>query len=249
VNSSRSISERLGRVSVGNALFHYRNGLVPAAYVVALVCGTPLYPWGRADLNALLDVTGVLVAGAGQLLRIVTIGYDYIERGGKNRRVHASKLVRGGVFNHCRNPMYVGNMLITAGLALIVNSLAFYVLLLFVIAAYGCIVAAEEDFLQRRFGVEYADYRQHVHRWWPRWAAWSASVEGMRFSWGRVLVKEYNTCFLLVLAIVAFKLWADYSVVGRSALPPSGGLTAAFVAWLLLYALVRTLKKRGYVTG
>ena len=53
-----SISESISKVSVGNALFHYRNGLVPVAYVVALVFGTPLYPWGRADLNALLDVIG-----------------------------------------------------------------------------------------------------------------------------------------------------------------------------------------------
>ena len=244
-----SIAETISKVSVGNALFHYRNGLVPVAYVVALVFGTPLYPWGRSDLNALLDVIGMLVAGTGQLVRIVTIGYDYIERGGKNRRVYASKLVRGGVFNHCRNPMYVGNILISAGLALIVNSVAFYLLLLAVVAAYACIVAAEEDFLRRRFGSEYADYQRHVSRWWPRWKGWNASVEGMQFSWGRVLVKEYNTCFLLMLAIVAFKLWADYSVVGRSALPPSTALSAAFGAWLLLYVLVRTLKKRGVVTG
>ena len=244
-----SNSKRIGKVGVGNVLFHYRNGIGPIVYLIALVFGTPLYPLGRADLNVLLDATGMLLAGAGQLLRIVTIGYDYIERGGRNRRVYASKLVRGGVFNHCRNPMYLGNILISAGLALIVNSLAFYLVLLAVVAAYVCIVAAEEDFLQRRFGDEYADYQRHVHRWWPRWAGWNASIEDMRFSWGRVLVKEYNTFFLLALAIVTFKLWADYSVVGGSALPPSSALSTAFVAWLLLYVLVRTLKKRGHVTG
>jgi protein-S-isoprenylcysteine O-methyltransferase Ste14 len=242
-------SKRISKVSVGNFLFHYRNGIGPVVYLVALVFGTPLYPLGRADLNVLLDVVGILVAGAGQLLRVVTIGYDYIERGGKNRRVYASKLVRGGMFNHCRNPLYVGNILISAGLALIVNSYAFYLLLLAVIAAYVCIVAAEEDFLQRRFGDEYVEYQRQVNRWWPRWAGWNASIEDMQFSWGRVLVKEYNTFFLVVLAIVAFKLWADYSVVGGEALPPSTALSTAFVTWLLLYVLVRMLKKRGHVTG
>ena len=244
-----SDSKRISKVSVGNFLFHYRNGIGPVVYLVALIFGTPLYPWGRADLNVLLDVAGILVAGAGQLLRVVTIGYDYIERGGKNRRVYASKLVRGGMFNHCRNPLYVGNILISAGLALIVNSYAFYLVLLAVIAAYVCIVAAEEDFLQRRFGDEYVDYRRQVNRWWPRLAGWNASIEDMQFSWGRVLVKEYNTFFLVGLVIVAFKLWADYSVVGGEALPPSSALSTAFVAWLLLYVLVRTLKKRGHVTG
>jgi protein-S-isoprenylcysteine O-methyltransferase Ste14 len=236
-------------VVVGNVLFQYRNGIGPVVYLVALVFGTPFYPWGRADLNTLLDVTGVLVAGAGQLLRFATIGYDYIERGGKNRRVYASKLVRGGVFNHCRNPLYVGNILICAGLALIVNSYAFYLVLLAVVAAYMCIVSAEEEFLQRRFGDEYTDYRQHVNRWWPLWAGWNASVADMRFSWGRVLVKEYNTFFLVMLSIVAFKLWADYSVVGASALPAPAALSTTFMAWLLLYVLVRSLKKWGHVTG
>jgi protein-S-isoprenylcysteine O-methyltransferase Ste14 len=244
-----SNAKSISRASIGNFLFHYRNGIGPVVYFVALYFGTPLYPWGRADLNALLDVAGTLVAGAGQLLRIVTIGYDYIERGGKNRRVYASKLVRGGMFNHCRNPMYVGNILIGAGLALILNSYVFYLALFVFIAAYVCIVAAEEDFLQRRFGDEYADYQQQVNRWWPRWAGWNASIEGMRFSWGRVLVKEYNTFFLLVLAIVAFKLWADYRVVGASAIAPPTALSTAFVAWLLLYVLVRILKKKGHVTG
>lgn len=242
-------SKIISKVGIGNVLFHYRNGIGPAVCLVALALGTPLYPWGRADLNTLLDVTGMLLAAAGQLLRIVTIGYDYIERGGKNRRVYASKLVRGGVFNHCRNPMYVGNILISAGLALIVHSYAFYLVLLAVIAAYVCIVAAEEDFLQRRFGAEYADYQQQVNRWWPRWAGWKASIEDMRFSWGRVLVKEYNTFFVLTVAIVALKLWADYSVVGASAVPPPTALITALVAWLLLYALVRALKKGGHVRG
>ena len=127
--------------------------------------------------------------------------------------------------------------------------LSFYLLLLAVIAAYVCIVAAEEDFLQRRFGDEYVDYQRQVNRWWPRWAGWNDSIEDMQFSWGRVLVKEYNTFFLVVLAIVAFMLWADYSVVGGEALPPSTALSTAFVTWLLLYVLVRMLKKRGHVTG
>ena len=244
-----SNSQGIVSVIVGNVLFQYRNGIGPVVYLVALIFGTPFYPWGRADLNTLLDVTGVLVAGAGQLLRFATIGYDYIERGGKNRRVYASKLVRGGMFNHCRNPLYVGNILISAGLALIVNSYAFYLVLLAVIVAYMCIVSAEEEFLQRRFGSEYTDYRQHVNRWWPRWAGWNASIADMRFSWGRVLVKEYNTFFLVMLSIVAFKLWADYRVVGESALPTPAALSTALVAWLLLYVLVRSLKKWGYVMG
>ena len=205
-----------------------------------------MYPLGRADLNVLLDVVGILVAGAGQLLRVVTIGYDYIERGGKNRRVYASKLVRGGMFNHCRNPLYVGNILISAGLALIVNSVC-------VLPVAAC--CHRRLCVHRRGGGRLSAAALRQTSMWNTSGrstgggldglAGTPPIEDMQFSWGRVLVKEYNTFFLVVLAIVAFKLWADYSVVGGEALPPSTALSTAFVTWLLLYVLVRMLKKQG----
>lgn len=237
------MSSRLGRF-----FFRYRNGLGPCIFLLALLLGRPTYPFDRADLNALLDIAGVVVVLLGQALRIVTIGYEYIERGGRNRQVYASKLVQGGVFAHCRNPLYVGNILIACGLALIVNSLVFYLIVLpLVLLAYVSIVSAEEAFLREKFGNEYARYCQRVNRWIPRWKGWKQSIAGMRFNWNRVLVKEYNTIFGVLLALTCVKLWSDYVVSGPASLPPDGVLLIAFATWLAAYAFVRTLKKGGYV--
>ena len=69
----------------------------------------------------------------------------------------------------------------------------------------------------------------------------------MRFNWRRVLVKEYNTAFVLVLALTAVKFWADYQVRGPAALPSGKALLFAFACWLCAYVCVRALKKTGYV--
>jgi len=58
---------------------------------------------------------GLLMVALGQTFRITTIGLDYIVRGGRNRRIYAEDLVTGGLFSHCRNPLYVGNILIAIG--------------------------------------------------------------------------------------------------------------------------------------
>ena len=233
---------------LGQIFFRYRNAIGPVVFLVALFIGTPTYPLGRDDLNLALDGLGVCIALLGQALRIITIGYEYIERGGRDRKVYASTLVQGGVFGHCRNPLYLGNIMLAVGIALVVHSAAFYLIVLPVVEyAYVAIVAAEEAFLQGKFGDAYRDYCQRVNRWIPRWRGWSQSVAGMRFNWRRVLVKEYNTTFVLVLALVAVKFWADYRVRGPSALPSGTALLFAFACWLCGYVCVRALKKTGYV--
>jgi protein-S-isoprenylcysteine O-methyltransferase Ste14 len=234
--------------AVGQFFFRYRNAIGPVVFLVALLVGTPSYPLGRDDLNLALDVLGVCIALLGQALRIVTIGYEYIERGGRDRKVYASSLVQGGVFGHCRNPLYLGNIMLAVGIALVVHAAAFYLIVLPVVGyAYVSIVAAEEAFLQGKFGDVYRDYCRRVNRWIPQWRGWSQSIAGMRFNWRRVLVKEYNTTFGLVFALTLVKLWADYRVRGPAALPSSQALLFALACWLCAYVCVRALKKTGYV--
>lgn len=235
-------------VSLGRFLFRYRNGLFPLAFVVALWAGKPENAFGRPSADLLLDLIGYAVALAGQWLRILTIGYEYIVRGGKDRQAYADNLVLGGIFAHCRNPLYVGNLLIALGLALVIHSFAFYAIFMpFILLAYVAIVAAEEDYLRGRFSSEYERYCARVNRWWPRWAGYAASIKGMRFNWRRVLVKEYNTTFVLIAALIGLDLWSDYVITGPSVLPSSEWLAIGSALWLVLYAAVRTLKKSGLV--
>jgi protein-S-isoprenylcysteine O-methyltransferase Ste14 len=235
---------------IGGFLFRYRNVIGPLVFVFALLTGHASYPLGRDSLNLVFDVAGIAIALLGETLRIVTIGYEYIERGGRDRQVYASRLVQGGVFAHCRNPLYLGNILLALGLALIVHSMAFYLIVLpLVVYAYMAIVAAEETFLRKTFGAEFEQYCRRVKRWVPNGRGWRASIAGMRFSWRRVLVKEYNTIFVVLLALAAVKLWSDYQVRGEAVLPPARTLVMGLCLWLAAYVVVRTLKKSGVVKG
>ena len=71
--------------NIGKFFFRYRNILGPLLLILVILTGQPSYPLGRPDLNIAFDVIGVVIVLMGQALRIVTIGYEYIERGGKNR--------------------------------------------------------------------------------------------------------------------------------------------------------------------
>ena len=109
-------------IAVGNFFFKYRNALFPAMFVLVVLTLRPGIMFGNPSLDRLLAACGAVVALAGQLVRLATIGFEYIERGGRDRRVYASRLVQGGVYGLTRNPMYVGNGLIAIGLTMAAGS-------------------------------------------------------------------------------------------------------------------------------
>jgi protein-S-isoprenylcysteine O-methyltransferase Ste14 len=79
------------------------------------------------------------------------------------------KLVITGLYKWCRNPMYVGVMLILSGYLIWFLSLQ---LLLYTGGIYGAlhlfIVLYEEPTLKQKFGKSYLEYCQQVPRWIPR---------------------------------------------------------------------------------
>jgi len=181
-------------VALGNFLFRYRNALFPIAYLELLLPGRRVF-----TEQAVSATLGLLVAVLGQTLRALTIGMVYIRRGGRKRRVSADDLVEDGMFAHCRNPLYVGNFLILAGLGLIANSVLFLsVGLGFFFLAYWAIIAAEEQFLEGKFRQEYRAYCSRVPRIIPIFAGFSATWRKHKFNWRRLIVKEYGSTFIWV---------------------------------------------------
>ena len=152
------------------------------------------------------------------------------------------------IFALCRNPLYVGNLLIAVGFALVVHAYAFYFILLPGVAfAYIAIVAAEEAYLRQKFGQQYQDYMRRVPRWWPRLSRFPDAVAGFPFNWRRVIVKEYNTTFVLCATLTCLYFWSEYSVVGSAALPSKVSAAGAAAVWAVLYLAVRAAKKTGYL--
>src|SRR5262249_38491563 len=131
---------------------------------------------------------GAAIAALGQLVRGATIGLRYVVRGGRDRRVYAEDLVTDGIYAHTRNPMYLGNLLIMSGLAIASNSWAtIAVAVPLGIFMYASIVAAEEDYLQQRFGAAFTAYCSDVPRWMPRLSGLAATLGSMQFRWRRLV--------------------------------------------------------------
>lgn len=78
----------------------------------------------------------------------------------------STTLVRNGVFRFTRNPMYLGMLLVYAGIALALQSVAAGGLLIPLwIVIDRAVIKREENYLLRRFGPEFQSYRAEVRRW------------------------------------------------------------------------------------
>jgi protein-S-isoprenylcysteine O-methyltransferase Ste14 len=185
---------------------------------------------------------GLLMLTAGEALRILTIGLAYIIRGGKNRRIYAKNLVTDGVFAHCRNPLYVGNILIVSSYmfisgnttAIIVGSVIFMVI-------YRLIVLSEERFLTDKFGQAYIDYCTDVPRWLLRFSGLRETINNYEFDWPGVAVKENATLFtslMITLGLIGWKLNLA-GTLGQNKVP----VIIAAVLIVAAYLTVRFLKK------
>jgi protein-S-isoprenylcysteine O-methyltransferase Ste14 len=233
----------LGRI--GAFFFAWRNVLFSGTVILVMVLLRPVPFLGSPAADRWSDLAGLLVTLAGQAVRGVVMGFAPIQRGGERGRVHANRLVREGLFAHCRNPLYVGNLLILAGL-LIVHGNPWVVALLLLAGFFGysAIVAAEEAFLRERFGKRYREYCRTVPRWLPRLKGLRASMAAMTPDWWRIVNKEYNNTASWsagMLAIWAYEVYAWGTLPARASLPFRLGMAAAAV--VLLWAVVRYLKK------
>lgn len=232
-------------VRYGNFLFKYRDGIFPAVLLALFVLARPHWPRGRDGYDTALDIIGFSVALLGQLLRAAVVGYAYIIRGGKNKQVYAEELVTRGFFNHSRNPLYVGNILILVGLLLIWHStVAYLVGIPFFLLGYVAIVAAEEAFLRRKFGAQYDAYAARVPRWWVRLGGFRASMEGMTFDWNRVVLKEYGSAAYWIVGAFALMIADSLRYQDWSAHPRRNALlVAGIVIVVVLWGWARWLKK------
>jgi protein-S-isoprenylcysteine O-methyltransferase Ste14 len=80
--------------------------------------------------------------------------------------VRCTALVTAGVYRRTRNPMYLGLVLISAGVAIFQGSLgAFLPLPALLWILQGGYIRAEERFLEEIFGGDYRRYKHDVRRW------------------------------------------------------------------------------------
>src|SRR6185295_9248177 len=133
-------------VALGNFFFRFRTTISPFLLLLLLIPGAAVF-----DDPLVAAVIGLAIAAVGQVIRATTIGFEYIVRGGRNHRVYADGLVTKGLFQHTRNPMYVGKFLMVLGVGFASNR---WPSLLAITLAYSfmyqCVTLAGSEFRWRR---------------------------------------------------------------------------------------------------
>jgi protein-S-isoprenylcysteine O-methyltransferase Ste14 len=233
---------------IGNVIFRVRDALFPAVLLTVAFGTPPLLTGGSTATDHLADAVGIAVSFLGQLLRVLVIGLVYITRGGQNRQVWANQLVDTGMFAHSRNPLYLANLLLFLGLAIVHNGWAMYLIVVpFFVFAYVCVIAAEEHYLHGRFGQVYADYCGRVPRWLPSLSGLSDTLRSTEFDWMKVLRKEYGTPFAWTTGMLMLLVWEHASApgalpIGRAEL---GAILGIWIVLAVAYLIVRTMKLSG----
>ena len=195
----------------GSFLFKYRNTVFPVFLAILFVVFPPVLFGGSLESDLRLDLLGVALCIAGQVLRGAVIGFAYIKRGGLNKQVYADTLVTRGIFGVMRNPLYVGNLLAAAGILVVHNHPMVYLIGgLFTLASYLAIVLTEERFLRNKFGEEFEQYCREVPRWLPRLSRLRGATDGMTFQWGKVVMKDYSTCCTWMVIVTLLFMFEGY---------------------------------------
>jgi protein-S-isoprenylcysteine O-methyltransferase Ste14 len=138
------------------------------ALIFVAVAATALFPRAllrmeRTPADTLASHAGFFLLLAGQLIRVSARGY----KSRFSRNGHA--LIRQGPYRMVRNPMYLGIILIGAGIvAALFKGWAFIVFALCFVARYTGLVAEEEKKLLAFFPAEYPRYAQSVPRIIPK---------------------------------------------------------------------------------
>lgn len=237
-------------ITIGNFFFKYRNQLFIFLYALLLIPSPELFTVEKfgQDYWFLSFYIGLFVTTAGIIIRGLTIGLTFIERGGKDLKIHADALITRGLFTHCRNPLYVGNNLMLLGLGILSNSLIYVLIVVPVfLFIYQAIVLAEENFLKEKFGAQYIEYCATVNRWLPNFKGIGSTFSTMKFNWVRWLFTEYNTQIFWLTGVFLTIIFKYPQVVGDGSANRSKWTMIVLPVMVLYYLFLRWLRKSGKV--
>jgi len=81
-------------------------------------------------------------------------------------RKPTTMIVRTGPYRFSRNPIYLAFSLLQLGISIWVNSVSLLATLAGAVALiHYVVIRREEQYLERRFGAQYLDYKASVRRW------------------------------------------------------------------------------------
>lgn len=173
---------------IGNLFFKIRS-FTPIPFIFAM-----LY---FAKPTWQMTTFGIFVLTLGECLRIWAVGYAGATT--RARTLGAARaLVTTGPYGHVRNPLYLGNFLLSLGVCLVAN--VYWLIPVLVVGymlQYLPIITVEEGYLLEACGAVYQAYQAKVPRFLPRLRPYP-HPSAHDFSWVRAIKSEKRTLTAIV---------------------------------------------------
>ncbi len=157
--------------------------------------------------NSPYFLLGIVLIVIGEMIRLRSVSFA----GGETRtmNVGASSICKSGPYSIVRNPLYIGNVMIYVGFALVAGSV--YVLtissitLVYFLIQYSLIISLEEEALEEKFGDEYITYKKLVPSILPKINNTFRNYDTIPSSFGKTLKTEKRTLQnILLVSLLLF---------------------------------------------
>jgi protein-S-isoprenylcysteine O-methyltransferase Ste14 len=200
---------------------------------VNAVDGLAMWMFSRSDPNLMSLAAGHAIQALFVLSAVLVTAAAWIRTWGgaylraevvHDKAVHTDRLVADGPYRHLRNPLYFGNMLLAAGMAMLASRIGSVVVILANLLIVLRLIGREEAALELSQGDDYRKFMAAVPRLWPsvrprlpaggmqaKWFQsflgeshlWIFALDGFYFAW-KLNSRLYVT--VLWLAMVAYFL-------------------------------------------
>ena len=161
-------------------------------------------------------IIGIGLILVGESIRIY--GVRFAGGATRTREIGAPSLCTSGPYSRCRNPLYLGNMIIYCGVVLMAGGQFLWPLLFivffFFILQYSMIISLEEETLVKLFGNEYQLYRESVPRLFPRISPWVGIDKRVPLTIIQTLKTEKRTLqnIIIIIILIGAKNYYGFSL-------------------------------------
>ncbi|WP_339833828.1 isoprenylcysteine carboxylmethyltransferase family protein [uncultured Flavobacterium sp.] len=228
-------------------LFRYR-GVLPIiilAVGLLLFLQTEMHPetfyLKNSPFELYFEMFCLGVSLLGLLIRIFVIGYVPKNTSGRTVKTQvADSLNTTGIYSLVRHPLYLGNYFMWLGLAMMSENFWFavaFTLLYWVY--YERIMFSEEKFLRSKFGENYLKWAEKVPAFVPDFK--NFVKPNLTFSWKKVVRKEINGLFLLIL-IFFFYDYLGILTENQTDLNPF--LLYSLIILIFVIVVIKIIKKK-----
>ena len=161
-------------------------------------------------------IIGIGLIVVGESIRIY--GVRFAGGATRTREVGAPSLCTSGPYSRCRNPLYLGNMIIYCGVVLMAGGQflwpLFFIVFFFFSLQYSMIISLEEEALVKLFGNEYQLYRESVPRLFPRISPWVGNDKRVPLTIIQTLKTEKRTLqnIIIIIILIGAKNYYGFSL-------------------------------------